>query len=229
MIIGGFQKFSLIDYPGMICANIFTQGCNFRCVYCHNPELVDPSKYLPCLPEDDLIAFLDKRRGKLDAVTITGGEPTLQNDLLSFVKRVKALGYFIKIDTNGSCPDVISRLVNNRLIDYIAMDIKGPTDKYKAVTLVPVDTEKIKQSIKIIMASNILYEFRTTIVKSLLEPDDIFEIGMLIKNARRYYLQRYIPSEKNNQKLIPVEKYDDDELEAIKIKLQKDILRVEIR
>lgn len=229
MKIGGLQKISLIDYPGLLCAVIFTQGCNFRCAYCHNPELIDPRKFSSPLSEDDLVAFLEKRKGKLDAVTITGGEPTLQPDLLPFVYHLKTMGYRIKIDTNGSNPDVIYHLINDHLIDYIAMDIKGPFDLYHKVTCSNIKVDKIQQSIEIVMKSGVLYEFRTTVLKSMLKPGDMMKIGELIKNARIYYLQRYIPSKKIDKEFISFEKYTDDELEAMKIKLRKYIYQVEIR
>ncbi len=121
----------MIEYPGKICAIVFSQGCNFRCPYCYNPELVNPDLYKECLPEDEVFSFLAKRRGKLDAVTITGGEPTIQNDLIEFIKRVRKMGYLIKVDTNGSHPEVMEKLISRKLIDYIAMDVKGPLKKYQ--------------------------------------------------------------------------------------------------
>jgi pyruvate formate lyase activating enzyme len=134
MKIGGLQKFSLLDYPGKISAVVFTQGCNFRCPYCHNPELVDPERFQECIPEDEIFAFLETRRGKLEAVTVTGGEPTIQNGLSSFVRRIKDMGFMVKLDTNGSRPEVLEELIRHKLIDYIAMDIKAPLEKYEAVT-----------------------------------------------------------------------------------------------
>jgi pyruvate formate lyase activating enzyme len=184
MIIGGLQKISLIDYPGMICAVAFTQGCNFRCSYCHNPELVDPARYGACLSADEVLAFLEKRRGKLDALTISGGEPTIQTDLTSFIKRVRDRGFLIKLDTNGSSPDVLDGLMNDKLVDYIAMDVKGPLDKYETIVCKAVDVKKIQKSIRLIMASGLPYEFRTTVVKSLLQESDILKVGELIQNAR---------------------------------------------
>lgn len=134
MQIGGLQKFSLLDYPGKISAVVFTQGCNFRCPYCHNPELVDPARYQECLPEEEIFSFLETRRGKLEAVTVTGGEPTLQKSLAPFLRRIKDMGFLVKLDTNGSRPDVLEELLRQKLIDYIAMDIKAPLEKYEAVT-----------------------------------------------------------------------------------------------
>ncbi|MGC8971837.1 MAG: anaerobic ribonucleoside-triphosphate reductase activating protein, partial [bacterium] len=164
MLIGGLQKFSLIDYPGKISAVIFTKGCNFRCPYCHNPELVIfDGKDL--IEEDYIFSFLREKRGKLDGVVLTGGEPTLQSDLINFLKEIKGLGFFTKLDTNGSNPEVIERLLEEKILDYIAMDIKANLEKYNDVTHSNVDIEKIKKSIDIIMHSGIDYEFRTTIVR----------------------------------------------------------------
>ncbi|MBN2538411.1 MAG: anaerobic ribonucleoside-triphosphate reductase activating protein, partial [Deltaproteobacteria bacterium] len=168
MKIGDIQKFSLIDYPGRICATIFTQGCNFRCPYCHNPELVEPSLFRRTIIDDEVFSFLDKRRGKLDAVNITGGEPTLQPDLIECIKIIRSMGYMVKIDTNGSFPEVLRKLIDDNLLDYIAMDVKAPPEKYGEVTGSSIAVDNIAESIHLIMDSGIDYEFRTTIVKSLL-------------------------------------------------------------
>lgn len=229
MKIGGLQKISLIEYPSLISAVVFTQGCNFRCGYCHNPELVHPRLYTETLLEDELFAFLEKRRGKLDAITITGGEPTIQRDLTSFVKQVRELGYFIKIDTNGSHPDILYRLIDNKMIDYIAMDIKGPLEKYQSMTGCKVDVDKIRQSVELIITSGILYEFRTTIVKSLLKPSDIFKIGALINNARLYFLQQFIPNKTLDARFSSEISYSFEELMSMKIKLSDNINTVAIR
>ncbi len=135
MKIGALQKFSLIDYPGKVCAIIFTVGCNFRCGYCHNPELVDPKQFPKPMPEEKIISFLQKRKGKLEAITITGGEPTLQPDLLSFLEQVKRHGYLVKLDTNGTNPNMLQQTIKDKLVDYIAMDIKGPLDRYREIVL----------------------------------------------------------------------------------------------
>ncbi len=193
MKIGGLQKFSLIDYPGRISAVVFTQGCNFRCPYCHNPELVDPAQYGPLLPEEEVLSFLAKRRSKLDAVTVTGGEPTLQPDLERFLGEIKRMGYLAKIDTNGSMPGVLERLIRGRLIDYLAMDLKGPLEKYGKIAGAEVKPEKIRKSIELITQSGIEHEFRTTVVHSLLDFQDISIMSELLNKARLYVLQRFVP------------------------------------
>lgn len=229
MKIGGLQKVSLMDYPGKISATVFTQGCNFRCPYCHNPELVDPERYQECLPEDEIFSYLKKRRGKLEAVTITGGEPTIQNDLLSFAQRVRAMGYLVKVDTNGSKPGALEELIRHKLPDYIAMDIKAPLAKYAVVTRAPVKGETIRQCIEIIKASGINCEFRTTVVKSQLEEADILAIGALIKNAPLYVLQRYVPTKPLDEKFLREVSFSQEELNAIRVKLEKNCDRVVIR
>ncbi len=150
MKIGYVQKTSFIDYPGKISAVVFAQGCNFRCPYCHNPELVDPERFCDNLLMEDVYAYLEKRKGKLDGVVITGGEPTLQSDLMPFIQRVKSLGYLVKLDTNGSRPRVLQNIIQKGILDYIAMDIKAPFEKYSRVTGLLVNITQIKKSISII-------------------------------------------------------------------------------
>jgi len=229
MKIGGLQKVSLIDYPGKISAVVFTQGCNFRCPYCHNPELVDPKRYRECLPEDEISSYLEKRRGKLQAVVVTGGEPTIQGDIISFVQRVKAMGYLMKLDTNGSRPEVLQELIELKLLDYIAMDVKGPIGKYPAVTCVPVQVEIIKRSIEIIKTSGVDYEFRTTIVKSQIEGADILAIGNLIGRIPLYALQRYVPSMPLDERFIDKVSFSREELDALRVELEKSCDRIVIR
>ena len=229
MRIGGFQKFSLIDYPGKICAIVFTQGCNFRCPYCHNPELVKPSLFGKTIPEEEIFSFLEKRKGKLDAVEITGGEPTLQKDLVDFIHRVKEMGYLVKLDTNGSNPEMLEIIINHGLVDYIAMDIKAPLEKYKEVTHSVISPDKIKRSIRIIMNSNIKYEFRTTVVKSQLSREDIISIGKLIEGAKLYVLQKFIPSKTLDPNFLNEKTYSDGELESLKRKLEKFVCRCLVR
>lgn len=229
MKIGGLQKVSLIEYPGKICAIIFTQGCNFRCPNCYNPELVEPTLYTDCIPEDYVLSFLKKRKGRLDAVTITGGEPTIQDDLIEFIDYVRKLGYSIKLDTNGSHPEVLEKLIRKKLLDYIAMDIKGPLKKYRTVTKSDINDADIKQSIERIMNAGIPYEFRTTLVKQLLSEDDILEIGKLIKNARIYILQQFMPVKTLDKVFQDCAKYSLEEMESLRGKLIHDIPVVQVR
>ena len=193
MRIGGFQRFSLIDYPGKLTATVFTQGCNFRCPYCYNPELVDPRLYREPISAEEIISFLEKRRGTIDAVTITGGEPTIQPDLPEFARRIKEMEYLIKLDTNGSNPDIIEILLGENLVDFIAMDIKTTLPRYDRVANCPVDKGNIRRSIHLIMRSGIEYEFRTTLARPYISRDDVLGIGDMIKYASRYALQKFVP------------------------------------
>lgn len=190
MRIGGLQKFSLIDYPGKLSCVIFTQGCNFRCRYCHNPELVIPEYYCPVIPEEDVFAFLYKRRPYLDGVVVSGGEPTIHNDLVPFLKKIKRLGYLIKLDTNGSNPSVLKQLIQLNLINFVAMDVKAPLHRYQEVTDVSFPSERIKESSDIIIDSGIQHEFRTTVVKSLCSFDDLCEIRSMLQGDQNYRIQR---------------------------------------
>jgi len=229
MIIGGFQKFSLIDYPAKICAIVFTQGCNFRCPYCHNPELVDPKKFGIELKEDEILSFLDRRKGKLDAVTITGGEPLLQSDLSAFLSAIKRLGYLVKLDTNGSFPSRLKKIIELKSVDYLAMDIKTSLDKYHQVIKAKIDTRKILDSIRLIMDSGLDYEFRTTIVKALFEKDDFYKIGQLIKNARLYVLQKFVPSKTLDDTFLDMKSCTDEELDCFKEIMEGFVQRCIIR
>jgi len=229
MRIGGFQKVSLIDYPGEIGAVVFCQGCNFRCPYCHNPELVNPELYMECMPEDGIFSFLSGRVGRLDAVTVTGGEPTIHSELPRFLARLKDMGYLVKLDTNGSMPSVLERLIAEKIVDYIAMDIKGPLGKYTEITRVPTFLDDIEESIKLIMHSGLKYEFRTTIVESLLSEDDLLAFGGLIHGARRYAIQSFVPSKVLDSSLLNAKPVPSKILEKIRIKLEKEIDSVIIR
>ena len=192
MVLGGYQKLTLIDYPGKIATTVFTVGCSFRCPFCHNPELVLGSQLLVYSNiEKEFFEFLKKRKGKLEGVCITGGEPTIQPDLVDFIKKVKNLGYFVKLDSNGSRPDALRNIIQNKMVDFIAMDIKNAPEKYKKTTGGMADLERIKLSVDMIMNSGIDYEFRTTVVPGIHEEKDFDEISKWIKGARAYYLQEY--------------------------------------
>lgn len=228
MLIGGLQKSSLIDYPEKISAIVFTQGCNFRCPYCHNPELIEFSSD-SSMEESEILKFLSSRVGKLDGVVITGGEPTLHKDLPEFIKEIKALGFAVKLDTNGTNPEMLEQLINNGLVDYVAMDIKAPMEKYGEVVCSKVDTQKIKKSIEILKVSTIDYEFRTTVVKSQLSLNDFEQIGKLIKGCSKYYLQRFVPSKTLNRFYINQTTYSDYEFDGIIASLKQYIQGIYLR
>ena len=212
MIIGGFQKVSLIDYPGKISSIIFTQGCNFSCVYCHNKELININNSTEnTYKEKEIIEFLKQRTKKIDAVVITGGEPTLQKDLIPFMKQIKELGFLVKLDSNGTNPDVLKEAINSKLVDYIAMDIKAPLEKYSSITKTNVDIEKIKESINLIKNSGIQHEFRTTVLKSLLTEQDILSINSLTSGANLFTLQKYVPSKDLEKELGVQVNYSDED------------------
>ncbi len=209
MRLGGLQRSSLIDYPGKICAIVFTIGCNFRCPYCHNPELVDETA--DEISEEDFFTFLKSRVGLLDAVTITGGEPTMHDDLIGFITKIKSLGFLVKLDSNGTRPDMLRHLIDNQLVDYLAMDIKAPLQKYETTVARPVDLERIQESIALLKEGRAPYEFRTTVVKALLSPEDFHEIGKLIEGASVYYLQQFIPTKLLNPGFRKKTVYSDEE------------------
>jgi len=189
MKIAGLQKNSLVDYPEKLAAVVFTQGCNMNCGYCHNRCLIG-SGNSGAISEEEVFAFLERRRGLLDAVVISGGEPTLQKDLHRFVRRVRNMGFLIKLDTNGTNPDVLEALIQDKLLDYVAMDIKAPFCKYRQVCCSPVNVEDLQHSIEILQRGSVDYEFRTTYTPQL-EQWDLLDIAALIRGARKYVLQQY--------------------------------------
>ena len=192
MIFGGIQKNSLIDYPQKVSCILFLSGCNFRCPYCHNPQLVAETKTPPdFLTEKWFLQFLEKRKGFLDGVVLSGGEPTLHNRLPSLCKKIKSLGYPIKIDTNGSRPEILRRLIDDKLVDYIAMDIKTDPDHYSLLMKDNLNPRHILTSISTIMESDLAYEFRTTCVKPFVDPNIIEKISKIINGAMLYVLQRF--------------------------------------
>lgn len=192
MQIGGFQKLSLIDYPKKVAALIFTQGCPFLCHFCHNPSLVVEKQFSSPIDENSIFSFLKQRQNQLDAVVITGGEPTIQSDLIEFIKKIKNLNFSVKLDTNGINPYVIKNLLDEKLIDYIAMDLKAPLDKYSKLTQRELNLDFIKESIKLIISSDIEHEFRSTLIKDIHEIEDIEKMSKLIKNAKLYVLQKFV-------------------------------------
>ncbi|MDA8403881.1 MAG: anaerobic ribonucleoside-triphosphate reductase activating protein [Desulfobacteraceae bacterium] len=191
MNIGGFIPSSLIDYPGKVACLVFTRGCNFRCPYCHNPDLVSVGQPGNDQNPDSVLAFLENRRGLLDAVVVSGGEPTLQKNLVGFLRRVKRMGFLVKLDTNGSRPQVLRVLAVEGLVDYIAMDIKTDPRRYVPDLAEACTPEILFASMDVIMNSGIDYEFRTTCVKPFIDHGIIRQIALCIKGAKRYALQTF--------------------------------------
>jgi len=199
MLIAGLSKTTLLDYPGRVAATIFTGGCNFRCPFCHNGDLVLKPSSLEMISEEEVLSFLQKRKNVLKGVCITGGEPTLQADLRDFIIKIKEIGYQIKLDTNGYLPEVLKTLLDDELLDYVAMDIKSSKEKYGLATgLEDMDIGRIERSMELLKNSGISYEYRTTVVKGLHTSEDILEIGKWIemKPFAGYYLQAYKENEK---------------------------------
>jgi pyruvate formate lyase activating enzyme len=189
MKIGGFQKTSLLDFPDRISAIIWTNGCNFRCPFCYNTSLALGTADL--FPEEEILSFLSKRKGLVEGVVVSGGEPLLQGDLPVFLRKVKDLGFLVKIDTNGCYPEKLKELIETRLVDYVAMDVKAPKAKYPQLAGVAVDVSQINASIDLIKQKAPQYEFRTTFVPTLLTKEDIVEIAQWLKGADRFYLQQF--------------------------------------
>ncbi len=216
MKIGGLQKLTLIDYPGKIAATVFAVGCNFFCPFCHNPELVDPEKIKkqPLISEEDFFDFLKKRRKKLEGICVTGGEPALQQDLPEFIKKIKNLGFGIKLDTNGSNPEIIEKLIKNKLVDYIAMDIKGPLEKYQEITKREIDLKKIKRSAEFIRNFP-EYEFRTTVLPRFHKKEDMMDIAEWLKGSKRYFLQQFRPEKTLDSSFEKEKSYSSEELAEI--------------
>lgn len=195
MDIHGLQKMTLLDYPEKVAATIFLGGCDFRCPYCHNFELVEaPGE--PVITQEELFSFLEKRRGILDGVTVTGGEPCLRKDLKDFVAQIKEMGYLVKLDTNGNHPEVLMELAEGDMIDYVAMDIKNSLSKYGMTIGVPdFDTSNVEKSIDYLIHGKIPYELRTTVVSQFHKKEDFEEIGRTIEGARAYFLQQFVQRE----------------------------------
>jgi pyruvate formate lyase activating enzyme len=217
--IGAIQKTSLIDYQGLISCVLFTQGCNFRCGYCHNPELLDANNWSKPLLLDTIFSFLAKRVGKLDGVVITGGEPTLHLGLPDFIKKIKNMGFKVKLDTNGTNHEMLKSLLEDFLVDYIAMDVKAPLNKYSLITGKDVRIDQVRLSIDLIMSKAPDYEFRTTIVEDQLDFEDIFELGADIKGAKRYYLQKFAPTKTNLPEFMDRQPPTDEVLNEMRVAL----------
>ena len=192
MHIHGLQKMSMVDFPGKIAATVFTGGCNLRCPFCHNALLVTRLNESPLLEEAEVLKFLHSRRGLLDGVVLTGGEPLLQKDATDFLAKVRDMGFAIKLDTNGCYPQALSRILEQNLVDYVAMDIKNCRDKYGLTAGLPnFDIASVEESVELLMSGNTDYEFRTTVVKELHTISDIENIGRWIRGAKRYFLQNF--------------------------------------
>ena len=195
MVIHGIQKLTLVDFPGHPASILFSGNCNFRCPFCQNAPLVLESSDEPMLDNDEIFSFLNKRKKMLEGVVVTGGEPTINKDLIPFLSSLKDLGYLVKLDTNGYMPDVLRKAVESGSVDYVAMDIKTSLDEYpKLCGVEDIDVSRIKESIDFLMTGAVDYEFRTTVVEPLHHKENFEKIGEMTKNCRRYFLQSFVDS-----------------------------------
>lgn len=192
MTINGLMKLTLLDFPGKTACTVFFGGCNFRCPFCHNATLVRGEG--ENISEEEFFSFLKKREGLIDGVAITGGEPLMREEIIDFAKKVKEMGFLVKLDTNGSYPDRLREMIDTGLVDYVAMDIKASEKGYERVAGAPVPMDNIKKSIAILKENKVPFEFRTTVAKGAVLPEDMEEIGLLIEGAEHYYLQGFVDS-----------------------------------
>ena len=229
MRIVGLMKTTLLDYPGKVASTIFTGGCNFRCPYCHNGDLVLNHTTMEPYSEEEIFSHLNKRKNTLNGVCITGGEPTLQSELPEFIRKVKTLNLLVKLDTNGTNPAMLSSLLNEGLLDYVAMDIKHCKSKYNDVACMnPLDLQSIEDSVEILKNSSIDYEFRTTVTRELHKMEDFEEIGKWIEGSKAYYLQPYKESEQVISKIFST--YTASEFdEIVNILNNYNIGKIEVR
>ena len=230
MKVTGIQKLTLLDYPGVVACTVFTAGCNFRCPFCHNAMLVLPEQIDDeCLTDDEVFGFLKKRRGVLDGVAVTGGEPRLHADMPSFLARGKELGYKIKLDTNGSNPELLSEIVKNKLVDRVAMDIKNAPEEYaRTIGLKSFDIAPVERSKEMLLRGDIDYEFRTTVVKGIHTKESLIGAAKWIEGAKEYYLQQFKDS---GNLILPdgLSAYDEKQMHALADAVRDYVPTVEVR
>lgn len=230
MKVTGIQKLTLLDYPGVVACTVFTAGCNFRCPFCHNALLVLPEQIDDeCLTDDEVFGFLKKRRGVLDGVAVTGGEPLLHADMPEFLARVKELGYKIKLDTNGSNPELLSEIVKNKLVDRVAMDIKNAPEEYaRTIGLKYFDIAPVERSKEMLLRGDIDYEFRTTVVKGIHTKESLIGAAKWIEGAKEYYLQQFKDS---GNLILPdgLSAYDEKQMHALADAVRDYVPTVEVR
>lgn len=230
MKVTGIQKLTLLDYPGVVACTVFTAGCNFRCPFCHNAMLVLPEQIDDeCLTDDEVFGFLKKRKGVLDGVAVTGGEPLLHADMPEFLARVKELGYKIKLDTNGSNPELLSEIVKNKLVNRVAMDIKNAPEEYaRTIGLKSFDIAPVERSKEMLLRGDIDYEFRTTVVKGIHTKESLIGAAKWIEGAKEYYLQQFKDS---GNLILPdgLSAYDEKQMHALADAVRDYVPTVEVR
>ncbi|MFH1456178.1 MAG: anaerobic ribonucleoside-triphosphate reductase activating protein [archaeon] len=230
MLIKGLIKSSLVDYPGNIVCTIFLGGCNFKCGFCYNPELVIDINNTINLKEENILKFLDTRKGKLDGVCIIGGEPLINKDLPEFLKKIKDKGFLVKVDTNGSHPEMLKQLIKNKLVDYVSMDIKSSKKNYKQFFDKKDYIQNVENSVELLKNSNINYEFRTTIVPSIINETEMKQICEWIKGAKKYYLQQFDNRHKTiDPKFFKIKLYTPDQIKKFQTLAKKYVQKCEIR
>ncbi len=220
MLIGGLQKSTLVDYPGKVAATVFTLGCNYHCPFCQNPELVDPEKIKkqPQIKTEAFFDFLKLRKGLLDGVCLTGGEPLIQPDILDFIRRIKKQGFLVKLDTNGGQPAKLKKLFQKNLLDFVAMDIKSSQENYSKAAGVKVNLKDIQKNIDLIQQSGVDYEFRTTVAPGIIDRKEIEKIGQWLKGAKKFALQQFRTEKTLDKSWQKIKPYSDEELrEMVKI------------
>lgn len=234
MIIGGLQRTTLIDYPGKLACTVFLAVCNFRCPWCYSAELVLPEKIIkqPRIAEKEFFSFLKERKGLLEGVVICGGEPTVNKDLPQFIEKIKKLGFLVKLDTNGSNPEMLKDLINKKLVDYVAMDIKAPIDSqtYKKILGEGVELKKIDESVKFLKKSVVDFEFRTTVVNTVHTKQDFLEISKWIGGSNvKYYLQNFRSEKTIDPDFEKIKPHPDSFLEKVKKEIRPFFKECEIR
>ncbi|MFH1582399.1 MAG: anaerobic ribonucleoside-triphosphate reductase activating protein [bacterium] len=229
--IGGLQKTTLIDFPGRVAATVFLVECNFRCPFCYSSELVLPEKIKdhPLLSEESVFNFLKERVELLEGIVVCGGEPTINKDLPEFLKKIKDMGFLVKLDTNGSNPDMLKSLIKERLIDYVAMDVKAPKEKYVETVKGEADLKDIEKSINILKEGKVDYEFRTTVVPGIHNKEDVIKIAEWLKPAKRYFLQNFRAEKTIDPKFENIKPYTKDFLLECKKEIESFFEECDIR
>lgn len=227
MQIHGLQKMTLLDFPGKVACTVFLGGCDFRCPFCHNWDILDPSTPV-IMEEDEFYKFLDKREGLLDGVAITGGEPLLRTGMVDFIKGIKSRGFLVKLDTNGNHPDLLKELVSEGLLDYVAVDVKNNKERYGETVGIPMlDISKIEETISFLLEGNVPYEFRTTVLRQFHDADSFKGIAEWIEGAEHYFIQSFVDRE-----TVPfsgLEAYSPEELEEFKKLVEPHVKHIDLR
>jgi pyruvate formate lyase activating enzyme len=229
MVIGGFQKTSLSDFPGVISSIVFTRGCGFRCPYCHNPELVEPSRFAAVIPWSEVKAFLQTRAGRIEGVVVTGGEPTCHSDLPDFLAELQEMGLRVKLDTNGTNPAQLRRILSDGLVDFIAMDVKAPLLRYAQVAGVPVHTEDIRASLQLVRESGVPHELRTTFAPAVLSMEELRSMAELVRGCQRFVIQAFRADKTLDPALVHAPSPSEPELKAAAAWFTAAGITVEIR